>query len=49
VFGMHWVASVGTQYRLKTANPSASGDIPRNSTVIVIIVLVWMPTSYDSK
>ncbi|KFY49131.1 hypothetical protein V495_00719 [Pseudogymnoascus sp. VKM F-4514 (FW-929)] len=39
VFGMHWVASVGTQYRLKTANPSASGDIPRNSTVIVIIVL----------
>ncbi|KFY31704.1 hypothetical protein V493_00884 [Pseudogymnoascus sp. VKM F-4281 (FW-2241)] len=39
VFGMHWVASVGTQYRLKTANPSMSHDIPRNSTVIVIIVL----------
>ncbi|OBT61333.1 hypothetical protein VE03_09534 [Pseudogymnoascus sp. 23342-1-I1] len=39
VFGMHWVASVGTQYRLKVADPSKSHDIPRNSTVIVIIVL----------
>ncbi|OBT92158.1 hypothetical protein VE01_10030 [Pseudogymnoascus verrucosus] len=39
VFGMHWVASVGTNYRLKMANPGKSHDIPRNSTVIVIIVL----------
>ncbi|KFY33851.1 hypothetical protein V494_07268 [Pseudogymnoascus sp. VKM F-4513 (FW-928)] len=39
VFGMHWVASFGTQYRLKVANHSPSQDIPRNSTVIVIIVL----------
>jgi NO-binding membrane sensor protein with MHYT domain len=44
VFGMHWVASVGTKYRLKTANPGKSHDIPRNSTVIVIIVLVWFST-----
>lgn len=46
VFGMHWVASVGTQYRLKIASPSKSHDIPRNSTVIVIIVLVWPPTVF---
>ncbi|ELR05493.1 hypothetical protein GMDG_07415 [Pseudogymnoascus destructans 20631-21] len=39
VFGMHWVASVGTNYRLKMVDPTKSHDIPRNSTVIVIIVL----------
>lgn len=46
VFGMHWVASLGTQYRLKKASPSKSHDIPRNSTVIVIIVLVWLPSVF---
>ena len=40
VFGMHWLASVGTQYRLKHASPSSSPTISRNSTVIVVIVLV---------
>jgi NO-binding membrane sensor protein with MHYT domain len=43
VFGMHWIASIGTQYRLKQVNPSVTHDIPRNSTVIVIIVLVRLP------
>jgi NO-binding membrane sensor protein with MHYT domain len=40
VFGMHWLASVGTQYRLKHADLSSSHNISRNSTVIVVIVLV---------
>jgi NO-binding membrane sensor protein with MHYT domain len=40
VFGMHWLASVGTQYRLKPGGPSLSHNISRDSTVIVVIVLV---------
>lgn len=42
VFGMHWLASVGTQYRLRkyNPNPSDSHDITGNTTVIVVIVLV---------
>jgi NO-binding membrane sensor protein with MHYT domain len=40
VFGMHWLASVGTQYRLKHVDLSSSDNISRNSTVIVVIVLV---------
>ncbi|KAH8652810.1 hypothetical protein BGZ60DRAFT_420285 [Tricladium varicosporioides] len=41
VFGMHWLASVGTQYRLRKYNPNPSGshDITGNTTVIVVIVL----------
>lgn len=41
VSGMHWVASVGTQYRLKHITESSpSNDISRNATIIVVIVLV---------
>jgi NO-binding membrane sensor protein with MHYT domain len=40
VSGMHWLASIGTQYRLKSINPTASNSISRNSTVIVVLVLV---------
>jgi NO-binding membrane sensor protein with MHYT domain len=40
VFGMHWLASLGTQYRLKKVDPSFPNEISRNSTVIVVIVLV---------
>lgn len=41
VSGMHWVASIGTNYRLKHISPTVSnGDISRDSTVIVVIVLV---------
>jgi NO-binding membrane sensor protein with MHYT domain len=42
VFGMHWLASVGTQYRLKHVDLSSSHNISRNSTVIVVIVLVCL-------
>jgi hypothetical protein len=37
---MHWLASVGTQYRLKHVDPSSSHNVSRNSTVIVVIILV---------
>jgi NO-binding membrane sensor protein with MHYT domain len=41
VSGMHWLASVGTHYRLKHVDTSSSYDsISRISTVIVVIVLV---------
>ena len=41
VSGMHWLASVGTQYRLRQIPlPSSHGDISRDSTIIVVIVLV---------
>jgi NO-binding membrane sensor protein with MHYT domain len=42
VFGMHWLASVGTQYRLRKSNsdPSNRHDIAGNTTVIMVIVLV---------
>ena len=41
VSGMHWLASVGTQYRLRQIPPPSShGDISRDSTIIVVIVLV---------
>jgi NO-binding membrane sensor protein with MHYT domain len=41
VSGMHWVAEVGTQYRLKQGDISTDGTLSRNSTVIVVIILVW--------
>lgn len=40
VSGMHWLASVGTQYRLRQGYPSQAPNLSRNSTVIVVIVLV---------
>ena len=39
VSGMHWLASVGTQYRLKHINHLADG-FPRTDTVIVVTFLV---------
>jgi NO-binding membrane sensor protein with MHYT domain len=41
VFGMHWTASMGTQYRLKKGDASLSHSISRDLTVIVVIVLVY--------
>ncbi|RFU36173.1 hypothetical protein B7463_g155, partial [Scytalidium lignicola] len=38
VSGMHWIASVGTQYRLKPSN-HVPDSMSRNSTVIVVIIL----------
>jgi NO-binding membrane sensor protein with MHYT domain len=40
VSGTHWVAELGTQYRLKQANNSADQTMSRSTTVIVVIVLV---------
>lgn len=43
VSGMHWVASVGTNYRLRMAVPQTPNppvSMSNNSTVIVVIVLV---------
>jgi NO-binding membrane sensor protein with MHYT domain len=40
VSGMHWIASVGTQYRLKEWGPSTTGILSRASIVIVVLVLV---------
>ena len=43
VSGMHWLASVGTQYRLREGSSKSSNNFSRNSTVIVVIVLVSSP------
>ena len=40
VFGMHWVASIGTNYRLKHGVRSLNHSISRDSTAIIVIVLV---------
>ncbi|PVH70443.1 hypothetical protein DL98DRAFT_661172 [Cadophora sp. DSE1049] len=39
VFGIHWTASIGTQYRLKQDDYSLSHSISPHLTVIVVIVL----------
>lgn len=41
VSGMHWVAETGTQYRLRQGDISPDRTLSRNSTVIVVIILVW--------
>jgi hypothetical protein len=38
---------VGTQYRLKNISIPSGSNISRNSTVIVVIVLVRLPTSHS--
>jgi NO-binding membrane sensor protein with MHYT domain len=40
VSGMHWLASVGTQYRLKQVDLTAGQNLSAESTVVVVIVLV---------
>ena len=40
VSGMHWLASVGTQYRLRKIGHNLPSTFTRNSPVIVVIVLV---------
>jgi NO-binding membrane sensor protein with MHYT domain len=39
VSGMHWLASVGTKYRLKTNIPASNPHV-RDATTIAVIVLV---------
>ncbi len=40
VSGMHWVASAGTQYRLKTDDVHSNSGLSRQATVAVVISLV---------
>jgi NO-binding membrane sensor protein with MHYT domain len=40
VSGMHWLATVGTNYRLIATSTGRNGKISRDQTVIVVIVLV---------
>jgi hypothetical protein len=37
---MHWLASVGTQYRLKKMDASPMNSISRALTVIIVLILV---------
>ncbi|CZR59585.1 uncharacterized protein PAC_09479 [Phialocephala subalpina] len=39
VSGMHWLASVGTEYRLRVIDPTLLNSFSSTSTVIVVIVL----------
>jgi NO-binding membrane sensor protein with MHYT domain len=40
VSGMHWLASLGTQYRLKQDDLTEGQNLSREYTVVVVIVLV---------
>jgi len=42
VSGMHWLASVGTQYRLKQVDLTAGQNLSRESTIMVVIALVCL-------
>lgn len=42
VSGMHWLASVGTQYRLTVADSGLISPVSSTSTIIVVIVLVCL-------
>jgi len=48
VFGMHWTASVGTNYRLKQGVRFVSHSVSGDLTVIVVIVLVKSTLSCSS-
>lgn len=43
VSGMHWVASVGTYYRLRLVDPRLAKTLSRSSTVVIVLVLVRFP------
>jgi NO-binding membrane sensor protein with MHYT domain len=40
VSGMHWLASIGTRYRLRVVNMSLKVNTSRNNSIIIAIVLV---------
>lgn len=40
ISGMHWLAAVGTQYRLKKIDQDLKHTFSRNGTVILVILLV---------
>ena len=43
VSGMHWVATVGTTYRLKKGTASPNNGWSRQATVVVVLCLVGNP------
>lgn len=40
ISGMHWLATVGTNYRFKVLGPAVAGSLSRRGTVIVVLILV---------
>jgi NO-binding membrane sensor protein with MHYT domain len=49
VSGMHWLASVGTQYRLRKTDSSLMNSNSRALTVIVVLVLVSQTQLYSCE
>ena len=49
VSGMHWVATVGTTYRLKVVTGSSTDGLSRTATVIVVLCLVNPAITPKSK
>lgn len=45
VSGMHWVATVGTAYRMKATTMEMTSGLSREATVVVIICLVRSPSN----
>lgn len=43
VSGMHWVATFGTVYRLKSDVIGRTDGLSRHAIVVVVICLVWIP------
>jgi NO-binding membrane sensor protein with MHYT domain len=46
VSGMHWVASVGTRYRLRHVDIAGGENLSRDYTVVVVIILVCALSKY---
>lgn len=47
VSGMHWCAATGTEYQLVSLSPG-NNELSRNTTVIVVIVLVSRPFGWPA-
>jgi NO-binding membrane sensor protein with MHYT domain len=48
VSGMHWVASLGTEYQRKHVEPGSTNNFSRNNTFIGVIALVVLPMPITS-
>ncbi len=40
ISGMHWLATVGTDYRIKDMGETTTGSLSRRGTIIVVLILV---------
>ena len=49
VSGMHWVATVGTSYRLESVVDGNQNGLSRRTTVVVVLCLVRMRYVFSSK